>query len=369
MDRHDILRLGEGIRPWLGQNNKGPNEPSRRFRRYRKSSKPRWHWRLWMNEDLSRLRDPNTGELLESDGKAMIAPSGKRFPIVENIPRFVASEAYAADFGKQWKLFPKTQLDSFTGKPITRERLERCFNGDLPAVRGKRVLEAGSGAGRFTEILLAEGAVLDSFDISTAVEANARNNGDRRFTLVQADIREIPFEREAYDFVVCLGVIQHTPDSEQSIGKLWQMVRPGGLLVIDHYDWNRWRLPPPIGDAGKVYRQAVLRMKPEKRWDAVRKIVDFWFPLYWRFRDNAVIRRLLPRIGGINFYYPGLPVETRQAHYEWSLLDTHDALTDHYKRFRTVGSIRKTLETLGATEITVRRGGNGVEASCRKPQA
>lgn len=320
-----------------------------------------------MNEDLSRLCDPNTGQALETVGTELISPTGEKFPIIEGIPRFVASEAYASDFGKQWKLFPKTQLDSFTGKPITRDRLERCFNGQLQEVRGKKLLEAGSGAGRFTEILLAEGAQLDSFDISTAVEANARNNGDRAFTLVQADIRAIPFERESYDFVVCLGVIQHTPDSEQSIGKLWDMVRPGGLLVIDHYDWNRWRLPPPIGDAGKIYRQVVLRMKPEKRWAAVKKIVDFWFPYYWRFRENPIMRRLLPRVGGINFYYPGLPVDTRQAHYEWSLLDTHDALTDHYKRFRTVGSIRKTLQALGASDIVVRRGGNGIEASARKP--
>ena len=321
-----------------------------------------------MNEDLSRLRDPASGEELRVDGEALVSPAGRRYPIIQRIPRFVASEAYASDFGKQWKLFPRTQLDSFTGKPITRERLLRCFRGRLGDVRGRRVLEAGSGAGRFTEILLAEGALLDSFDISTAVEANASNNGENAFTLVQADIRAIPFEKASYDFVVCLGVIQHTPDSEQSIRKLWDMVRPGGMLVIDHYDWNRWRLPPPIGDAGKIYRQFILRLPPQKRWSAVRKIVDFWFPLYWRFRDNPVMRRLLPRIGGINFYYPGLPVETRQAHYEWSLLDTHDALTDHYKRFRTVESIRRTLESLGATEIEVHRGGNGVEASCRKPR-
>jgi hypothetical protein len=62
-----------------------------------------------------------------------------------------------------------------------------------------------------------------------------------------------------------------------------------------------------------------------------------------------------------------LPLRSREQYYEWSLLDTHDGMTDHFKRFRTVGSIRKVLERLGAEELKVWKGGNGIEASCRKP--
>lgn len=320
-----------------------------------------------MNGDLSRLRDPLTHEPLTKKANALAAPSGASYPIVDRIPRFVNSEFYAADFGAQWRRFPKTQLDSHSGLPLSRDRLERCFRGELTNVAGRAVLEAGCGAGRFTEVLLDHGAMLDSFDISSAVEANAANNGSRDFTLVQADIRAIPFEQGSYDYVVCLGVLQHTPDTEQSIDKLWQMVRPGGRLIIDHYRWTRFQLPPPIGGAGSVYRQIILRRPPAKRWPAVKRIVDFWFPIYWRYRESRWARRILARIGGINFYYGELPLQSREAFYEWALLDTHDAMTDHYKRHRNVGSIRRTLERLGAEEIHAWAGGNGVEAWCRKP--
>ena len=78
------------------------------------------------------------------------------------------------------------------------------------------VLEVGSGAGRFTEILLKHGAIVHSIDYSNAVDANAINNGHHEnLTLVQADIRRIPFPKAIYDYVVCLGVIQHTPNSEE----------------------------------------------------------------------------------------------------------------------------------------------------------
>lgn len=321
-----------------------------------------------MNEDLSRLRDPGTTRELIRNGDALVSSEGERYPIVAAVPRFVSADNYAADFGDQWKRFPKSQLDSHTGLPISRDRLGRCFRGHLDRLEGKRVLEAGSGAGRFTEVLLAEGAILDSFDYSNAVEANAANNGDKRFTLAQADIRHMPFAKGAYDYVVCLGVLQHTPDTEQSIAELWQMVAPGGVLVIDHYGWNLWlRLPPPLGDAEKFYRQIILRLPREKRFPAVRKLVDFWFPIYWSTRRSGLIRKLLSRIGGIHFYYNQIDLGTRERHYEWALLDTHDGMTDAFKRYRDTASIQKTLEDLGALEINVWQGGNGVEAWCRKP--
>lgn len=321
-----------------------------------------------MNEDLSSLRDPRTGSRLQRAGDQLLAADGSTYPIVNGIPRFVPAENYASDFGRQWQMFPATQLDSHSGLPITRERLARCLGGDVEQLAGRRVLEAGSGAGRFAEVLLESGARLDSFDYSSAVEANALNNGAKAFTLVQADIRAMPFEPASYDFVICLGVLQHTPNTEESIARLWEMVRPGGRLVIDHYRWNLWlRLPPPLGNAEKLYRRIVLTLPPKKRWPAVKRIVDFWFPIYWRWRDNRWAQRVLGRIGGIHFYHGQLPLKSRETHYEWSLLDTHDGMTDHFKRFRTVRSIRRTLERLGGDDIQVRKGGNGVEASCRKP--
>lgn len=321
-----------------------------------------------MNEDLSSLRDPATGEPLTRVDEHLVAPAGARYPIVEGIPRFVPAENYAADFGAQWKRFPRTQLDSYTGLSLSEDRLAGCFKGELAQVRGRRVLEAGSGAGRFTEVLLKHGALLDSFDFSAAVEANAANNGSHAFTLVQADIRSMPFAHNSYDYVVCLGVLQHTPDTEESIAKLWEMVRPGGHLLIDHYKWNLWlRLPPPLGDAEKLYRQVILRLPREKRWPAVKRIVDFWFPIYWRFRHSRIALKVLRRLGYIHFYFDHFPLGSRERFYEWSLLDSHDGMTDAYKRYRTIPSVRRTLQSLGATDIAVWAGGNGVQAWCRKP--
>lgn len=292
-----------------------------------------------------------------------------RYAVIRGIPRFVPEENYASAFGKQWQLFARTQLDSHTGLTLSEDRLARCLGYPIEGLAGQLVLEAGSGAGRFTELLLRSGAWVDSFDYSSAVDANARNNGlNDRLTLVQADIRHIPFPPGAYDVVLCLGVVQHTPDPEESLRSLWSRVKPGGQLVFDHYRWKlRNHLPPPLGVAGMVYRWYFLSLPRERQYDAVKRVFDFWFPLVWRWRASPLLQFLLSRLTPIVNYWPHFGLRDREMYYEWMLLDTHDAMTDVYKHRRTASGLAGFLHSLGAVDIVTRHAGNGVEVSCRKP--
>ena len=45
------------------------------------------------------------------------------FPVINGIPRFVPAENYADSFGFQWNIHDKTQLDSYTGFPISHDRV------------------------------------------------------------------------------------------------------------------------------------------------------------------------------------------------------------------------------------------------------
>jgi SAM-dependent methyltransferase len=321
-----------------------------------------------MNRDLTCLTDPENGERLIPGGGSLNSECGHRYPVVRRIPRFVGAENYSEDFGAQWNMFPKTQLDSSTGCDNSETRLARCLRGNLESLKNKKVLEAGSGAGRFTEILLKYGAVVHSFDYSHAVEANAQNNGHHdNLVLVQADIRKMPFPKMSYDYVVCLGVLQHTPNPEESIRCLWEMVKPGGALVVDHYLW-KWRniLPPPIGGAEIMYRQLILRLPNKAKFKFVKALTDFWFPWHWRFKDLLLMQRILRRVSPVHFYYPHYKLRDQQMYYEWALLDTHDGTTAFYNHHRKPNQIRKLLEQIGASDIVVEIGGNGVEAFCRK---
>jgi len=229
---------------------------------------------------------------------------------------------------------------------------------------GSQVLECGCGAGRFTEVLLAAGANVTSVDLSSAVEANAENcPPGRSHRVAQADILDLPFAPGQYDFVACVGVIQHTPNPEQTIAKLWQQVRPGGTLVIDHYthDLSWYTKTAPL------FRAWLRRLPPEEGMRWTERIVNALLPLHRAVRNVPVGQKLLSRVSPVLSYYHVNRSLSDESLYHLALLETHDYLTDRYKHFRTRRQIRSVLERCGAQEIWCEYGGNGVEARATKP--
>src|SRR5262249_28087380 len=140
-------------------------------------------------------------------------PTGHRIPVIKGIPRFVDASNYAAAFGVQWLRHQRTQLDSYTGTTLSRDRARHCLGerrwGDLA---DSVVVECGCGDGLFTEGPLEQQAHVMSIDLSLAVEANQANfPQDERHRIAQADLRALPFPPQAFDIVFCLGVVQHPP--------------------------------------------------------------------------------------------------------------------------------------------------------------
>jgi len=194
------------------------------------------------------------------DAAALTCSQDCCVPIVEGIPRFVDRDNYASGFGLQWKAFSKTQLDSHTGTTISRDRLARCLGGSMGVVRDKNVLEVGCGAGRFTEVLLQSGAKVFACDLSPAVEANYDNcHASQNYFVCQADARHVPIAPHSFDFVICLGVIQHTPSPEETIAALSRYVRPGGTLIIDHYTHSY-----PRNFFQRNLRRVLIRLPPRR---------------------------------------------------------------------------------------------------------
>jgi 2-polyprenyl-3-methyl-5-hydroxy-6-metoxy-1,4-benzoquinol methylase len=292
------------------------------------------------------------------------------YEVLNGIPRFVPVNNYASSFGLQWNTFRTTQLDSHTGLTISRDRLARIAGGSLDVFNGHKTLEAGCGAGRFTELMLEAGASVFAVDLSNAVDANYQNcSRFDHYYVAQADIMNLPAGPEQFEIVVCIGVIQHTPDPEATIRMLCSHVKPGGLLLMDHYTYGY-----PVTSVRRWARSFLLHKDEEYSMRFVQRLVKLLWPLHqavYRRRDTKQGYRavsFLMRWSPVVDYHYAYAQLGRQRLYEWAVLDTHDTLTDRYKHFRSADEIESALRSFGMTNIQTTYAGNGVEARAWKPK-
>jgi SAM-dependent methyltransferase len=310
----------------------------------------------------NKLKFVKTEEVCSKLDEAFVCQMcGESFPIKDGIPRFVPSSNYANSFGFQWNIHAKTQLDSFSGLTVSRDRI---FNSTRwpKNLSGQRILEAGSGAGRFTEILLETGAHVVTFDYSSACEANQQNNkskGKDNLTVFQGDIFNIPLAECTFDKVLCLGVLQHTPDPESAFTSLCRFVKPGGSLVIDCYTqsighWLQWKY---------ILRPITTKIDQNQLYYLISKFTPVLVPiaalLYKVFGRFG--RRLLPIV---QYEHLGL---SKSLNIQWSILDTFDMYAPAHDHPQSPKDIKIWFEKAGFIDIDIRFGPNGVVGTGVRP--
>ena len=293
--------------------------------------------------------------------------SSRRYPIARGIPRFVPESNYADNFGLQWNTFRTTQLDSVSGLSITSDRFWTNTKWTRDELRGKRVLEVGSGAGRFTEILLGAGAHVVSFDYSIAADANFANNESKGdLFLFQASVYEIPLEPRSFDYVFCYGVLQHTPEPIRTYRCMFEMLRPGGRLSVDAY--RKIPLSKIWPHAKYSWRPLTSRMNPKVLMAIVRAYMPFWLPI------DTWIRHLPGGLGGTILWRLPIPCWNYVDQFplskpdllQWAIMDTVDALGARFDFPQTIESMKSMIDGTAATDAEVFYGSNGIVVNLRR---
>jgi len=297
------------------------------------------------------------------EGALECRPCRQEYPIRLGVPRFVPADNYASGFGLQWNRHAHTQLDSFTGVPLTEERFFKDTKWPR-RMAGETILEVGCGAGRFTEVMVKTGGVLVSLDYSRAVEANFRSNGHQPdLLIVQGDIYRMPFALESFDRVFCFGVLQHTPAVHRSFQQLPNYLRPGGQLAIDVYRRFGWLKQMTITKYWA--RPFTRRIKPEILYPWVERYVRSMWPLTRWFHFFPYGRNLCWKL--LIADYQGLIPLPPQLLREWAVLDTFDMLSPAYDDPQTPETIQRWFEEAGLSEIDIGSAINGIGGRARKP--
>jgi SAM-dependent methyltransferase len=311
---------------------------------------------------IERLRCPYTGQPLQlteahpSAGRIeagqLATPDGaRRYPIVNFVPRFVPATNYADSFGFQWNRFRRTQLDSYSGQPISHDRYYR-FTGWTPEqLAGRRVLDVGCGAGRFTEIALAAGAHVVAVDYSSAVDACWANHAHNpNLDVVQGDIYRLPFVPGQFDYVYCLGVLQHTPEVRAAFDALPSQLAPGGRIAVDLYPKLRVnRFLPRY-----LLRRFTTRTPPRTLFQAVERVVPLLLPVSRAIGRIPLVGRGLRHVIPVANYEGVFALSPAQQR-EWAVLDTFDWLAPRYDQPQTPQDLLAWLQEAGLEDIWVGR--------------
>lgn len=291
-------------------------------------------------------------ELVLTDDALKTKDGATRFSKTNSVYRILADEGnYTDNFGFQWNKFTKTQIDNQNQNlALSKERFFTQTNWDKEDLSGKDVLEVGSGAGRFSQIVLDyTKANLYSIDYSNAVEANFRNNGHHgeRLKLFQASIYDMPFAPAQFDKVFCFGVLQHTPDVEKSVKSLIDMAKPGAEVVVDFYPIKGWWTKV---HAKYMLRPITKKWSNEKLLNKIEKNVD-WMMSLSRFLQKAklgFLRRFIPIVD----IYGTLPKNlTKEQLKEWCILDTFDMFSPEYDQPQKVSTVVNWFKKYGMENV------------------
>ncbi|MBI1964192.1 MAG: methyltransferase domain-containing protein, partial [Candidatus Rokubacteria bacterium] len=205
--------------------------------------------------------EPHDGEV--TSGR-LVCAAGHAFPVVDAIPDFVGGEGAAGGSAVYDALWDAHARQRYEGRAAEYAEKFQAFAG-LPGpletwFRGRTVLDAGCGEGRFTWLAAALGAArVVAVDSSREALQRARiaTRGTSACEFVRADILNLPLRR-VFDYAFSLGVLHHTPDSARGFRAVVGCLKPGGHVTV--FVYRPWSLPWVVWPLRRLTR----RMDPAR---------------------------------------------------------------------------------------------------------
>lgn len=238
---------------------------------------------------------------------------GTHFPIVDDVlvalpsdrrPRSVrrritgtatascdSTAPYASDiqstFGAEWQAYPRIL-------PEHHGEFNEYFDLiDLPSLRESRVADLGCGIGRWSYFLAPfckEIILVDYSDAIFVARDNLRSVSNVVF--IMADVLDLPFRDNAFDFAFCLGVLHHLPVDALAAARALSSLSPQHLFYLYYALDNRPAYYRPLLRIVTTVRRALS----EVHNDSVRRSLS-WLIALAVYRPLIGLGLLLRRVG------------------------------------------------------------------------
>ena len=108
---------------------------------------------------------------------------------------------------------------------------------------GEKVLEIGCGTGSDLLQFAKNGAIAIGVDVTAKHLELARQRVGDQATVQYADMRSLPFEDGAFDYVYSHGVLMCSDEPKKVVQEIYRVLRPGGTFNVHVYAfWSYFTL-------------------------------------------------------------------------------------------------------------------------------
>lgn len=142
----------------------------------------------------------------------------------------------------------------------------RVLAEELPIDPKWRVLDVGTGPGRFGAFFARHGCRVTGVDLNPDMLEIARETARRhgladRFDVVRGSAEDLSqFDDGAFDVVLCMELFDHLPDLDRALREMRRVLAPEGRFLFTYVPSNSI-----YGALGNVYRRLRGRLRPDDR--------------------------------------------------------------------------------------------------------
>ncbi|MBE9207153.1 class I SAM-dependent methyltransferase [Nostoc sp. LEGE 06077] len=157
-----------------------------------------------------------------------------------------------------------------------------------------RILEVGPGSG-FNTKFIAENTKGQVFavDISEAAFTTFENTKHLpNCHVVQADLMDMPFSDDSFDFIIADGVLHHTPNTKNALLAIYSKLKPGGQLFF--YVYKKMGAARQFCD--QYIRESFTNLDPESCYKACEGLTELGRELN-HLNAKIILNQPIPILG------------------------------------------------------------------------
>ncbi|MBU0678714.1 MAG: methyltransferase domain-containing protein [Verrucomicrobia bacterium] len=147
-----------------------------------------------------------------------------------------------------------------------------------------RILEIGTGKGRFLTALARHADDITSIDVDAAEQRAAKLSVAQegltpRVRFLRGDAMSMKWKRPAFDLTVSMNALHHIPDQALAVKEMLRVTRPTGRIMISDFDEEGFEIIERIHESeGRVHTRLPYR------WD---NLADIFREHGWSSSERA----------------------------------------------------------------------------------